>query len=60
MDAAIGLRADYTGADLWKAAKVFRDTSQVRRLRGLEAVYGTASRRDAASVGDGDRRTARG
>ena len=59
MGAAIGLRADYTGADLRNAAKGSRDASQVRRLLALAAIYDGASRGDAASVGGVDRQTLR-
>ena len=45
MGTAIGLRTDYTGADLRKAAKGSRDASQVRRLLALAAIYdGTVPR----------------
>jgi len=59
MGTAIGLRADYSGADLRKAAKVPRDASQVRRLLALAAIYDGASRGDAATVGGVDRQTLR-
>ena len=38
MGTAIGLRTDYTEADLRKAAKRSRDAHQVRRLLALAAV----------------------
>jgi transposase len=59
MGTAIGLRADYTGAELRKAAKGSRDASQVRRLLALAAIYDGASRGEAAAVGGVDRQTLR-
>ena len=59
MGTAIGLRTDYTGTDLRKAAKRSRDAHQVRRLLALAAVYDGASRSEAASVGGVDRQTLR-
>ena len=51
MRTAIEFRADCPGADLWKPAKGSRDASQVRRLQALAAIYGGASRWQAAAVG---------
>jgi transposase len=59
MGTAIGLRTDYTGTDLRKAAKRSRDAHQVRRLLALAAVYDGASRSEAAAVGGVDRQTLR-
>jgi len=59
MGTAIGLRTDYTDADLRTAAKRSRDVHQVRRLLALAAVYDGACRSEAAAVGGVDRQTLR-
>ncbi len=51
MAAAIGLRKDYDGAALRKAAKESKDADQVRRLLSLASIYDGGSRSDAAKIG---------
>jgi transposase len=59
MSAAIGLRDDFTAADLRRLAGKVRDADQVRRLLALAAVYDGMDRSMAARIGGMDRQTLR-
>jgi hypothetical protein len=50
MSAAIGLRDDFTAADLRRLVGKVRDADQVRRLLALAAVYDGMDRSMAAPV----------
>jgi transposase len=51
MAAAIGLRGDFDGAGLRRAAKKRREAKQMRRLLALAEIYDGGSRSDAARIG---------
>ena len=51
MAAAIGLRADYSAAELRKLAKASRDAKQTRRLLALASICEGGSRTQAARIG---------
>lgn len=51
MGAAIGLRGDFTGADLRRLARESRDAAQVRRLLALAVIADGGTRTEAARVG---------
>lgn len=51
MSAAIGLRADYNGAQLRGLARGSRDANQTRRLLALAVIYEGGRRSDAAAFG---------
>ena len=59
MSAAIGLRDDFTAADLRRRAAKAKDADQVRRLLALAAVYDGMDRETAARIGGMDRQTLR-
>jgi transposase len=59
MSAAIGLRDDFTAADLRRLVGKVRDADQVRRLLALAAVYDGMDRSMAARIGGMDRQTLR-
>ena len=48
---AIVLRADFDAARVRRAAHESKDAKQVRRLLALAAIYGCASRNQAAAMG---------
>lgn len=50
MAAAIGVRSDYTSADLRRSARQSRDPDQVRRLLALALILDGGSRSEAAKV----------
>jgi transposase len=56
---AISLRQDYDAHRLRGLARRCKDARQVRRLLALAAVYGGASRTEAAAIGGMDRQTLR-
>jgi transposase len=51
MAGAIGLRGDYSGADLRRLARRCGDADQVRRLLALAVILDGGSRSEAAKVG---------
>lgn len=51
MAAAIGVRGDYSAADLRRLARRCGDAEQVRRLLALASILDGGSRSDAAKVG---------
>lgn len=51
MAAAVGLRKDFTAAQVRQRAHASRDGSQVRRLLALAAIYAGGSRSEAARIG---------
>lgn len=51
MGAAIQLKADCSGDDLWRLAKQSRDADQTRRLLSLAVILDGSSRSDAARTG---------
>ena len=51
MAAAVGLRADFTGAAIRGLARSSRDGNQVRRLLALAVIYDGGTRSEAALVG---------
>ena len=51
MAAAVGLRADFDGAELRRLARSSRDARQVRRLLALAAIYEGSTRGEAARIG---------
>lgn len=51
MAAAIGLRTDYSPADLRRAARGCSDADQVRRLLAIAAIADGGSRSEAARIG---------
>lgn len=59
MSAAVGLRDDFTAADLRRLAGKARDADQARRLLALAAVYDGMDRATAARIGGMDRQTLR-
>jgi transposase len=59
MSAAVGLRDDFTAADLRRLAGKAKDADQVRRLLALAAVYDGMDRATAARIGGMDRQTLR-
>ena len=59
MSAAVGLRDDFTAADLRRLAGKAKDADQVRRLLALAAVYDGMDRETAARIGGMDRQTLR-
>jgi len=59
MSAAIGLRDDFTAADLRRLAGKAKDADQARRLLALAAVYDGMDRATAARIGGMDRQTLR-
>jgi transposase len=48
---AVPLRADFDASDLRTAARKAKDAAQARRLLALAAIYGGASRTEAARIG---------
>src|SRR3954452_13383327 len=59
MASAVGLRADYSAAELRRLAASTRNASQSRRLLSLAAVLDGMSRTAAARIGGMDRQTLR-
>lgn len=59
MSAAVGLRDDFTAADLRRLAGKAKDAAQARRLLALAAVYDGMDRATAARIGGMDRQTLR-
>lgn len=59
MSAAVGLRDDFTAADLRRLAGRAKDADQARRLLALAAVYDGMDRATAARIGGMDRQTLR-
>src|SRR5882724_4902390 len=59
MSAAVGLRDDFTAADLRRLAGKAKDADQTRRLLSLAAVYDGMDRAAAARIGGMDRQTLR-
>ena len=59
MSAAVGLRDDFTAADLRRLAGKAKDADQARRLLALAAVYDGMDRATAARIGGMDRQTLR-
>jgi transposase len=51
MAAAVRLRSDFGGTELRRLARASRDAKQVRRLLALAAIYGGATRSEAARIG---------
>ena len=51
MASAVGLRADFTGADVRALARSSRDGNQVRRLLALAVIYEGGTRSEAVQVG---------
>jgi hypothetical protein len=51
MASAVGLRGDFTGADIRGLARASRDGNQVRRLLALTVIYEGGTRSAAALVG---------
>lgn len=51
MAAAVGLREDFTSADLRGHARASEDAGQVRRFLAVAAIYDGGSRSDAALIG---------
>ncbi len=59
MSAAVGLRDDFTAAELRRLAGKAKDADQTRRLLALAAVYDGMDRATAARIGGMDRQTLR-
>ena len=59
MSAAVGLRDDFTSADLRRLAGKAKNADQARRLLALAAVYEGMDRATAARIGGMDRQTLR-
>jgi len=59
MSAAVGLRDDFTAADLRRLAGKTKEADQARRLLALAAVYDGMDRGTAAQIGGMDRQTLR-
>jgi transposase len=59
MASAVGLRADYSAAELRRLAAVTKNASQSRRLLSLAAVLEGMNRTEAARIGGMDRQTLR-
>src|ERR687897_3416275 len=59
MASAVGLRADYSAAELRRLATVTKNAPQSRRLLSLAAVLDGMNRTEAARIGGMDRQTLR-
>jgi transposase len=59
MALAVGLRADYSAAELRRLAAVTKNASQSRRLLSLAGVLDGMNRTEAARIGGMDRQTLR-
>src|SRR3954453_3632286 len=59
MASAVGLRADYSAAELRRLAAVTKNASQSRRLLSLAAVLDGMNRTEAARIGGMDRQKLR-
>lgn len=59
MGSAVGMRTDYSAAELRRLAKGSKDSKQSRRLLSLAAVLDGMTREDAARIGGMDRQTLR-
>ena len=59
MASAVGLRDDYSAAELRRLARAARNANQSRRLLSLAAVVDGMSRAEAARIGGMDRQTLR-
>ena len=59
MALAVGLRADYSAAELRRLAAATRNANQSRRLLSLAAVVDGMNRTEAARIGGMDRQTLR-
>ncbi len=59
MASAVGLRADYSAAELRRLAALTRNANQSRRLLSLAAVLDGMNRTEAARIGGMDRQTLR-
>src|SRR5215211_3285426 len=59
MASAVGLRADYSAAELRRLATVTKNAHQSRRLLSLAAVLDGMNRTEAARIGGMDRQTLR-
>src|SRR4051812_775369 len=59
MASAVGLRADYSAAELRRLAASTRNANQSRRLLSLAAVLDGMNRTEAARIGGMDRQTLR-
>ena len=59
MASAVGLRADYSAAELRRLAAVTKNASQSRRLLSLAGVLDGMNRTEAARIGGMDRQTLR-
>src|SRR5829696_2814256 len=59
MASAVGLRADYSAAELRRLAAVTKNANQSRRLLSLAAVLDGMNRTEAAGIGGMDRQTLR-
>src|SRR5688500_5559942 len=59
MAAAVGLRADYSAAELRGLAAASKNANQARRLLSLAAVADGMNRTEAARIGGMDRQTLR-
>jgi transposase len=59
MGRAVGLRTDFSAADLRRLAAASKDANQSRRLLSLAAVRDGMNRTDAAKIGGMDRQTLR-
>src|SRR3954464_14268393 len=59
MASAVGLRADYSAAELRRLAAITKNANQSRRLLSLAAVLDGMNRTEAARIGGMDRQTLR-
>lgn len=59
MAAAVGLRADYSAAELRRLAAASKNANQARRLLSLASVAEGTNRTEAARIGGMDRQTLR-
>src|SRR3954464_9668788 len=59
MASAVGLRADYSAAELRRLAAITKNANQSRRLLSLAAVLDGMNRTEAAKIGGMDRQTLR-
>ena len=59
MASAVGLRADYSAAELRRLAAATKNASQSRRLLSLAGVLDGMNRTEAARIGGMDRQTLR-
>lgn len=59
MGSAVGLRTDYSAAELRRLARLSKDARQSSRLLSLAAVLDGMNRTDAARIGGMDRQTLR-